>query len=124
MAEDCLLWVLNLSPCSIVANDRYNGQLLANHALELHAIEPKSAIAMQDQHFFARTCDLRSHREPCARSQAPHGAWIEPVAWFIDIDDSAAVADDIAAIAYNGGVFVDKVAYFAAQTHGMYGYII
>src|SRR6266699_6142703 len=124
MAKNSLLRMLDLPPCSVVAYDGHCRQLLAYHALEFHAVESKGAIAMQDQHLLAGTGELRGHRETCARPQATHRAWIEPVARFIDIDDSPAIADDIAAIAYNGGVLVDKVAYLAAQTHGVNGYII
>ena len=120
VADDCALRVFDLAPGSVVANDGDDGQFLAHHALKLHAVEAKRAVAVQDQHPFAGASNLCGHGEACAGAQAAHRAGIEPVARLIDVDDSASVADDIAAIAYNGGLFVDEVAYLAAEAHGVY----
>src|SRR5436190_12394648 len=79
---------------------------------------------MQDQYLLTRTSKLRGYRKTCACSQATHRAWIEPVAWFVDIDNSSAITDDIPAIAYNCCILIDKITYIAAQTHRMYRHSI
>src|SRR5713226_867086 len=98
MANDGLLWVFDLAPGTIVADDGDNGQFLAHHAFELHAVESKSAIAVYDQYFFAWTGNLGSHGEARTCTEAAHWTGIEPVAGFVDIDDSSGITDDIAAI--------------------------
>src|SRR6266496_4037379 len=114
--------MLDLSPGAVVADDGDDGQLLAHHAFELHAVKPKGTVAMQDQYFLAWSSKLRGHGETCAGAQAAHGAGIKPVAGFGDVDHPATIADNIAAIAHYGGVLVNEVAYLAAEAHGVNGY--
>src|SRR5207247_1121268 len=117
-----LLRVLDLPPRSIIADHRDHGQLLAHHALELHAIQAKGAVAVQDQHLLAGTRELRSHGEASAGSQAAHGTRVEPVTRLIDVDYATAIADDITPVTHHRRILVDEVAYLAAQAHGMNGH--
>src|SRR5258708_598770 len=124
MTNHSALRVFNLSPGTVIADDGDDGQLLAYHALELHAVEAKGAIAVQDQDLLARTSKLGCHSEAGTCAQAAHGTGIEPVTRFVDVNHPTAVADDIATVAYDRGILVDKVADLAAETHGMNGYSI
>ena len=67
---------------------------------------------------------LCSHCETCARPQAAHWTRIEPVARFIDIDDSSTVTDNIPSVTNNGCVLIDEIAYLAAQTHRVHRHSI
>src|SRR5579859_369013 len=119
VADDGALRVLDLAPGPVVADDGDDGQFLARHAFKFHSVETERTVAVQDEYLLAGARKLCGHGETRTGSQAPHGAGIEPVGGFVDIDDPATIADDVAAIAYNGRLFVDEVAYLAAQTHGM-----
>src|SRR5205085_7207670 len=119
MTNQGLLWVFDLAPGTIVTYDGDHGQVLAYHTLELHAVESEGTITVENQHLLARTSELGCHGKACACAKTTHWAWIEPVGGFVDVNDSPTVADDVTAIAYDCCLFVDEVAYLAAETHRM-----
>ena len=114
--------MFDLAPGAVIADDGDDGQVLAHHAFELHAVEAKGAVTVQDQYFLPGPGNLCRHGKACAGAKAAHGACIEPVAGFGDVDHPAAIAHNITTVAYHGCVLVDEVAYLAAEAHGMNGY--
>src|SRR5579883_1821907 len=100
MADNRALRVLDLPPRAIVADDGDDGQLLAHHALKLHAVQAKRAIAVQDKHLLTGAGKLRGHGEAGAGAQRTHRPRIEPVAGSVDVDDAPAIAYDVAAVAH------------------------
>src|SRR5207244_1886245 len=112
-----LLGMLNLSPGSIITDDRHNRQILANHALKFHAIEAKGPITMQNQYFLPWPGNLCCHRETSPCTKTTHRTGIEPVARLIDVDYTSTIAHNVATIAHNRRILVNKVAYLAAETH-------
>src|SRR2546425_860585 len=124
MPQQRLLGMLDLSPGTIVTNNGHDRQVLTDHTLELHTVEPKSTITVQNQHLLAGACKLCGHRKARPRPQTAHGTWIEPVAGLVDIDNTPTVAHNIAAVAHHRRLFINKVAYLTAKTHRMNRYRI
>src|SRR5512146_1333219 len=97
MAEHRLLRMLDLRPLAIVADDRDHRQIVAHHRLEFHAIEAERAIAKEDSHLLVGSGDLRRDGEARPSAERTHWPSVEPVARFPGVDDTRAIADDIAA---------------------------
>src|SRR5579875_1157061 len=92
---------------------------MTHHALELHAVQPESSIAVQDEDALAGARQLRRHRIARARAKTAHWPGIQPVTWARDIDDATTVADNIAAIPDHRCFLIDEIAYLTAEAHGM-----
>src|SRR5947209_427462 len=96
--------------------------MLAYHALKFHTIKSKGSIAVKDQHLLAWPGNLCRHREAGPGTKTAHRAGIEPVARFVDINYTPAIAHNIAAITHHRRILVDKVAYLAAEAHRVNGH--
>src|SRR5947209_17588902 len=98
--------------------------MLAYHALKFHTIETKGSITVQDQYLLAWPGNLCRHREASPGTKTTHRAGIEPVARFVDINYTPAIAHDVAAIAHHRRILVDKSAYLPAEPHRWNGMAI
>src|SRR5258706_11162084 len=119
MSNHSPLRVFNLSPGTVIANNGDDGQLLTYHTLELHTVETKGAISVQDQDLLARTSKLGRYGEAGTRAQTAHGTGIEPVTRVVDVNHPTTIADDISTVAYYCGIFINKVTDLAAEKHRM-----
>src|ERR1051326_4900078 len=109
--------MFNLSPRSVVADDRHDRQILAYHTLKFHAVEAEGPIPVQNQDFLPRPGNLCRHGETGSCAKATHWTRIKPVAWLVDVNYAPSIAHDIAAITNHRRVLVNKVSYLAAETH-------
>src|SRR6266568_7697752 len=117
MANHCLLRMFDLTPGSIIADNRDNRQFVSYHALEFHTIQAKSTITVQDEHFFTGTDKLGCHCKACASTETAHWAGIEPVTGFADIYHFAPIAHNVTPIADHCRILVNEVAYLTTQAH-------
>src|SRR3989442_15092106 len=98
--------------------------MLAYHHLKCHTIKTKGSITVQDQHLLARPGNLCRHREAGPGTKTAHRAGIEPVAGFVAINHTPAIAHDITAIAHHRRILLDKVAYLAPEPPTLNGYSV
>src|SRR5262249_19685510 len=115
MAQERPLWVGNLTPLPIVADDCEHRQVMAHHGLELHAIQAKAAVAKQDRRLLLWPCELGGNGKarPCAK--CAEGARIQPVSWLPRCKDACAPAHDIPTVADHIGILVQRITQLAAE---------
>jgi hypothetical protein len=108
------------SPCPPRASTTY-GKVEADRRVELHSVQSKGAIAVDDHDALVGIRELGGQGEGHADTQRSERARIHPATLALDRDDLRRGGDDVAAIADHDHVAqgVDPVAHLAAHPLGI-----
>ena len=111
--------IADLVPGRVVAHDADDRQVETHGRVELEAVEPKSAVAKQDERFLVRQRHLGGDGKGHAHAQRPQRPRVEPVPGLARLDDAGADRHHVAAVADEDGVLGQEIVDLPGQPQRM-----
>src|SRR5262249_40509033 len=103
------LTATDLGPAGVVADDGDHGNVLADHGLELEAVQPERAIPVNDDDARVGARELGSHGIARADSEGPEGARIHPDLRPLELEHVGRGRDEVSAVADDDVVLAESL---------------
>ena len=105
----------DLTPLPVVADDGDDRDVEADESVEVEAVEPERAVAVDHDDALVRVDGVDRHAEASADAERAEGARIVPLPRQVHRQDLRRVRDDVAAVADDDRVVVDEAGDVGAE---------
>ena len=108
-------------PAGVVADDRDDGEVVADCGVDFHGVHAHGAIAVEDEDLLVGFGELGADAVREADAHGAGDARVEPVARFEGGDGLPGVVENLVAVHAEDGVTIEELPDFLADTQGMDG---